>query len=232
MKKTIAVLSMSLAATLGLAACGNTVKAPSESQSASASTSGSVSVSASASDSASTVSTSSKAPGEHAPDDHAPDDHANSEDAAPESNEGDDSSSQTVKKNYESLKNGLEEAKKDPSTKKSTNTDGTVYSDPNGALSIVEAANGDYILIRNDGAWMRASLDGSLSTVDEHGTWSTINPNGDIVAVQEDGTASIFNSKTGASSTNYDSLELPKPPAPVGGYSTQPKEGVKPTNAA
>lgn len=118
------------------------------------------------------------------------------------------------KKNYESLKNGLEEAKKNPSTKKSTNTDGTVYSDPNSAISIVEAANGDYILIRNDGAWTRASLDGSLSTVDEDGTWGTINPNGDIVAVQEDGTASIFNSKTGASSTNYDSLELPKPPAP------------------
>lgn len=188
---------------------------------------GSISVSTSASDSASIASTSSEAPGEHAPDDHA-----NSEDAAPESNEGDDSSPQTVKKNYESLKNGLEEAKKDPSTKKSTNTDGTVYSDPNSAISIVEAANGDYILIRNDGAWMRASLDGSLSTVDEDGTWGTINPNGDIVAVQEDGTASIFNSKTGASSTNYDSLELPKPPAPVGDYSTQPKEGVKPTNVA
>lgn len=188
---------------------------------------GSVSVSTSASDSASTASTSSEAPGEHAPDNHA-----NSEDAAPESNEDDDSSPQTVKKNYESLKNGLEEAKKNPSTKKSANTDGTVYSDPNGAISIVEAANGDYILIRNDGAWTRASLDGSLSTVDEDGTWGTINPNGDIVAVQEDGTASIFNSKTGASSTNYDSLELPKPPATVGDYSTQPKEGVKPTNAS
>ena len=77
------------------------------------------------------MSTSSEAPGEHAPDYHA-----NSEDAAPESNEGDDSSPQTVKKDYESLKNGLEEAKKNPSTKKSTNTDGTVYSDPNGAISI------------------------------------------------------------------------------------------------
>ena len=160
---------------------------------------GSISVSTSASDSASIASTSSEAPGEHAPDDHA-----NSEDAAPESNEGDDSSPQTAKKNYESLKNGL----------------------------IVEAANGDYILIRNDGAWMRASLDGSLSTVDEDGTWGTSNPNGDIVAVQEDGTASIFNSKTGASSTNYDSQELPKPPATVGDYSTQPKEGVKPTNTS
>lgn len=103
---------------------------------------------------------------------------------------------------------------------------------PTAPSPLVEAANGDYILIRNDGAWMRASLDGSLSTVDEDGTWGTINPNGDIVAVQKDGTASIFNSKTGASSTNYDSLELPKPPAPVGDYSTQPKEGVKPTNAA
>ena len=78
---------------------------------------------------------------------------------------------------------------------------------------------------------MRASLDGSLSTVDEDGTWGTINPNGDIVARSGGQYRLSFQLKTGASSTDYGSWSS-QASGSRGDYSTQPKEGVKPTDNA
>jgi predicted transcriptional regulator len=106
-----------------------------------------------------------------------------------------------------------------------------VYTDTKEGASIVEAKNGDYILIKDDGGWIRVSPDGSLSSVSESGDWSVIKTNGDTIAVDENGEATITNVVTGEYSQDYKSLELPKPPAPVDGYSTAPKEGVKPTSA-
>ena len=39
-----------------------------------------------------------------------------------------------------------------------------------------------------------------------------------------------MNSATGQYSDDYKSLEVPKPPASVDGFTTAPKEGVKPTS--
>lgn len=52
---------------------------------------------------------------------------------------------------YEHYKETVEEAKKDHSTKRTTNTEGNVYADPDGSIAVVEAKNGSYISIENDG---------------------------------------------------------------------------------
>lgn len=65
------------------------------------------------------------------------------------------------KKRYDTYKESVEQAKKDPSIKKSTNADGTVYIDEKNGVSLVEAKNGDYIMINNDGGWLRVTPDGS-----------------------------------------------------------------------
>ncbi len=134
------------------------------------------------------------------------------------------------KKRYDTYKQSVEQAKKDPSAKKSTNADGTVYTDEKNGVSLVEAKNGDYIMIRNDGGWLRVSPDGSLSTVSGSGDWSVIKSSGETIVVEENGEATIMNSATGQHSDDYKSLEVPKPPASVDGFTTAPKEGVKPTS--
>lgn len=73
------------------------------------------------------------------------------------------------KKRYDTYKESVEQAKKDPSIKKSTNADGTVYIDEKNGVSLVEAKNGDYIMINNDGGWLRVTPDGSVSTVSGSG---------------------------------------------------------------
>lgn len=231
-KKSIAVLSLSLAATLGLAACSPTnIKAPAESQSASASASASATASASASATASaSVSSESKASASATGSASASSD-SSSDTKGTDSSSSDNTAVRIGKQRYNVFKKGAEQAKKDPNAKKSTNADGTVYTNTKEGASIVEAKNGDYILIRDDGGWIRVSPDGSLSSVSESGDWSVIKTNGDTIAVDENGEATITNVVTGEYSQDYKSLELPKPPAPVDGYSTAPKEGVKPTSA-
>jgi len=132
---------------------------------------------------------------------------------------------------YEHYKETVEEAKKDHSTKRTTNTEGNVYADPDGSIAVVEAKNGSYISIENDGSWVRVTPEGEVIAVTDKGGWAAVKPNGEVISVDENGAASIMNVKTSEVSGDYQSLELPKPPAPVGDLPA-PKNPVKPTSLA
>lgn len=229
MKKSMAVLSLSLAATFGLAACSSNAKAPAESQSASASASASSSASANASTSTATSASASANPN-------------SSSSSAKESGSQkgglsgassmptDPTDSSYGPKVYEHYKEIVEEAKKDYSTKRTTNTEGNVYADPDGSIAVVETQNGSYISIENDGSWVRVTPEGEVIAVTEKGGWAAVKPNGEIINVDENGAASIMNVKTSEISDDYQSVEVPKTPAPVGDFPA-PKKPVKPTSA-
>jgi predicted transcriptional regulator len=130
---------------------------------------------------------------------------------------------------YKRYKEIVEEAKKDHSTKRTTNTEGNVYAAPDGSIAVVEAKNGNYISIENDGSWVRVTPEGEVVAVDDKGAWIAVNPNGEITSVDENGATSMINIKTSEVSGDYQSLELPKIPAPVGDLPA-PKNPVKPTS--
>lgn len=132
---------------------------------------------------------------------------------------------------YAHYKEAVEEAKKDRSAKKTTNTEGNVYTAPDGSIAVVEAKNGNYISIEKDGSWVRATPEGEVAAVTDKGGWVAVKPNGEVISVDENGAASIMNVKTSEVSGDYQSLELPKPPAPVGDLPA-PKNPVKPTSLA
>lgn len=229
MKKSIAVLSLSLAGLLGLAACGSSPKNPDSSQSASSSASVSATASASANSSSSSSassestssSSSSSAKAESTSSSSAKSSTKGSETQASGSsanpalpNGASDSS--YGPKVYETYKEAVEEAKKDPSAKKTTNADGNVYAASDGSIAIVEAKNGNYIAVQNDGSWLRVTPEGEAVTVDAKGSWALFKTNGEVAHVDENGATSIVNIKTFEVSTDYQSLEVPKTPAPVG----------------
>ena len=213
MKKSIAVLSLSLAATFGLAACGGnsggSTSSPSASAGASASATASAPASASAKESESQKSGLSGA----------------------SSMPTDPTDSNYGPQLYAHYKEAVEEAKKDRSAKKTTNTEGNVYTAPDGSIAVVEAKNGNYISIEKDGSWVRVTPEGEVAAVTDKGGWVAVKPNGEVISVDENGAASIMNVKTSEVSGDYQSLELPKPPAPVGDLPA-PKNPVKPTSLA
>ncbi len=239
MKKTMAVLSLSLATALGLAACSSNAKAPAESQSSSASASASASVSASANAGSSSASSSASASASAPASANA----GSSSSSAKESESQksglsgasamptDPTDSNYGPQLYEYYKETVEEAKKDPSAKKTTNTEGNVYTASDGSIAVVEAQNGDYISIEKDGSWVRVTPEGEVAAVTDKGGWVAVKPNGEVISVDENGAASIMNVKTSEVSGDYQSLELPKPPAPVGDLPA-PKNPVKPTSLA
>lgn len=106
-----------------------------------------------------------------------------------------------------------------------------MYADPDGSIAVVEAKNGSYISIENDGSWVRVTPEGEVIAVTEKGAWIAVNPNGEITSVDENGATSMINIKTSEVSGDYQSLELPKTPAPVGDFPA-PKTPVKPTSMA
>ena len=160
MKKSIAVLSLGIAATLGLAACGETTQTTTTSN-GSASTRATASVSSSplaTSASSDSQPTSSEAPAkaeeEKTGADSPQEDSAKQQAAAEESSQPADSTFDGG--NQKSFKETIEEAKKSPAARKSTNADGTVYTSSLGdEIAIVEANNGDDIIIKKDGSWSR-----------------------------------------------------------------------------
>jgi len=233
-KKTMAVLSLSLAATFGLAACGgnsgtNSNSSASASASASA-TAGSSSASSSASASASASATASATAGSSsasAKESESQKSGLSGASAMPT----DPTDRNYGPQLYAHYKEADEEAKKDRSAKKTTNTEGNVYADPDGSIAVVEAKNGSYISIENDGSWVRVTPEGEVIAVTEKGGWAAVKPNGEIINVDENGAASIMNVKTSEISDDYQSLEVPKTPAPVGDFPA-PKTPVKPTSMA
>lgn len=244
MKKSIAVLSLSLAGLLGLAACGSSPKSPDSSQSASSSASASATASASANSSSSSSassestssSSSSSAKAESTSSSSAKSSTKGSETQASGSSANPalpngSSDSSYGPKVYETYKEAVEEAKKDPSAKKTTNADGNVYTASDGSIAIVEAKNGNYIAVQNDGSWLRVTPEGEAVTVDAKGSWGLFKTNGEVAHVDENGATSIVNIKTFEVSTDYQSLEVPKTPAPVGDFPA-PKTPVTPSSVA
>ncbi|MBS4946309.1 MAG: transcriptional regulator, partial [Rothia mucilaginosa] len=132
---------------------------------------------------------------------------------------------------YETYKEAVEEAKKDPSAKKTTNADGNVYTASDGSIAIVEAKNGNYIAVQNNGSWLRVTPEGEVVTVDAKGSWALFKTNGEVAHIDENGATSIVNIKTFEVSTDYQSLEVPKTPAPVGDFPA-PKTPVTPSSVA
>lgn len=243
-KKSIAILSLGLAATLGLVACGETTQTTitinqSASPSATASVSSSPRVSSSSSATASVSPESQmasneapvKAEEETAGADSTQD--ASDEKQVAEDEESKPTDSNSGAGNQKSFKETIEEAKKSPASKKSTNADGTVYTSSLGdEIAIVEANNGDDIIIKKDGSWGRVTPDGSIITVEADGSWHAIMAGGRLINVESDGMAQIIDFKNEVNEESYASLEVPQTPAPVEVLNITPKEPVKPTKRA
>lgn len=244
MKKSIAILSLGLAATLGLVACGETTQTTitinqSASPSATASVSSSPRVSSSSSATASVSPESQmasneapvKAEEETAGADSTQDTSAEKQAVAEEESQSAESTSDGAKE--KSFKETIEAAKKSPAARKSTNADGTVYTSSLGdEIAIVEANNGDDIIIKKDGSWGRVTPDGSIITVEADGSWHAIMAGGRLINVESDGMTQIIDFKNEVNEESYTSLEVPQTPASVEALNITPKEPVKPTKRA
>ena len=85
-----------------------------------------------------------------------------------------------------------------------------MYTASDGSVAVVEAKNGNYIAIKDDGSWLRVTPEGEVVTVDAKGSWGLIKTNGEVAHVDENGATSIVNIKTWETSS-----DLPAPKTPV-----------------
>ena len=225
MKKSIAVLSLSLAATFGLAACGGNSGGSTSSPSASAGASASATASAPASASAAaettkaetkttqgTISAPSALPSE----------------ASEALKKSEESNQQATSVLYRASKESLNEFKEDSSVKKAQTSDGTVYY--NDELAGFESKDGAIVSIQNNGVWTSIDSNGTTIVVSEDGSWIKTNPKDNLyTVVKADGTASVLNTKTFEKATDVSTIETPKAPGRIDGFSGTAKTPVKPT---
>ena len=227
MKKSIAVLSLTIAGALGLAACGGN-SGTNSSPSASASASASATASAPASTSAAaettkaetkttqgTISTPSALPSE----------------ATEALKKSEESNQQATSALYSASKESLNEFKEDPSVKKVQTSDGTVYY--NDEVAAFESKYGAIVIIKNTGAWSSFDSNGGTIVVDEDGSWIKTNPEDSLyTAVRADGAAAVLNTKTLEQATDLSTIDIPKAPDPIDGFSGTAKTPAKPTKVA
>ena len=226
MKKSIAVLSLTIAGALGLAACsGNSGTNSGTNSSASASASASATASAPASTSAAaettkaetkttqgTISTPSGLPSE----------------ATEALKKSEESNQQATSALYSASKESLNEFKEDPSVKKVQTSDGTVYY--NDEVAAFESKDGAIVIIKNTGAWSRFDSNGGTIVVEEDGSWIKTNPEDNLyTAVKADGAAAVLNTKTLEQTTDLSTIEIPKAPARIDGFRGTAKTPAKPT---
>ncbi|WP_455124159.1 preprotein translocase subunit SecD [Rothia mucilaginosa] len=226
MKKSIAVLSLTIAGALGLAACsGNSGTNSGTNSSASASASASATASAPASTSAAaettkaetkttqgTISTPSGLPSE----------------ATEALKKSEDSNQQETSAFYSAVKESLNEFKNESDVKKVQTSDGTVYY--NYEVAVFETKDGAIVIIKNTGAWSRFDSNGGTIVVEEDGSWIKTNPKDNLyTVVNADGTASVLNTKTFEKATDVSTIETPKAPGRIDGFSGTAKTPVKPT---
>ena len=224
MKKSIAVLSLGLAATLGLAACGETTQTTTISNE-SASTRATPSVAPSATASSESQPTSSEAPAKAEEEKTGADStqDTSAEKQAPAEEDSQPADSTFDGGNQKSFKETIEEAKKSPAARKSTNADGTVYTSSLGdEIAIVEANNGDDII----------TPEKSFIAVEADGSWHVITANGRLINVDADGLTKIIDFDHEVNEDSYASLDIPQTPAPVAALKVTPKEPAKPTKMA
>ena len=227
MKKSIAVLSLTIAGALGLAACGGNSGTNSNS-SASASASASATASAPASTSAAaettkaetkttqgTISAPSGLPSE----------------ATEALKKSEESNQQATSALYSASKESLNEFKEDPSVKKVQTSDGTVYY--NDEVAAFESKDGAIVIIKNTGAWSSFDSKGGTIVVDEDGSWIKTNPEDNLyTAVRADGAAAVMNTKTLEQATDLSTIDIPKAPARIDGFRGTAKTPAKPTKVA
>ena len=228
MKKSIAVLSLTIAGALGLAACGgNSGTNSNSSASASASASATASATASAPASTSAVAETTKAetkttqgtisaptnlPGE----------------ATEALKKSEDSNQQETSAFYSAVKESLNEFKNEAGVKKVQTSDGTVYY--NYEVAVFESKAGAIVIIKNTGAWSSFDSNGGTIVVDEDGSWIKVTPEDNLyTAVKADGAAAVLNTKTLEQTTDLSSIKIPKAPARIDGFRGTAKTPAKPT---
>ena len=224
MKKSIAVLSLTIAGALGLAACGgNSGTSSNSSASASASASATASAPASISAAAETTKAETKTTqGTISAPSGLPSEATEALKKSEESNQ------QATSALYSASKESLNEFKEDPSVKKVQTSDGTVYY--NDKLAAFESKDGAIVSIQNNGVWTSFDSNGTTIVVSEDGSWIKTNPKDNLyTVVKADGTASVLNTKTFEQATDVSTIETPKAPGRIDGFSGTAKTPVKPT---
>lgn len=232
MKKSIAVLSLSLASLLGLAACAPAVKAPVASRdSASASASASPSASPSAEDSQSA----SESPSASSESSSKPSPSASARETASSDSTTDvDRAAESRKiamdlyKAYARSVAAAERAR--TGIVKGENADGKTYTSERNKVTLVAGKDNEYVIrIKDDGSWSRARANGEAELVNPDGSWVRIKPDGERIEVKGSGTVYIYYHQGDVPKDLINTLETPKLPAPVEGGVGVPKEPVKPT---
>ena len=234
MKKSIAVLSLTIAGALGLAACGgNSGTNSNSSASASASASATASAPASTSAAATSKSTTSAAAettkaetkttqGTISAPTNLP------SEATEALKKSEDSNQQETSAFYSAIKESLNEFKNEAGVKKVQTSDGTVYY--NDEVAVFESKDGAIVIIKNTGAWSSFDSNGGTIVVDEDGSWIKVTPEDNLyTAVRADGAAAVLNTKTLEQTTDLSSIEIPKAPARIDGFKGTAKAPVKPT---
>lgn len=228
MKKSIAVLSLTIAGTLGLAACGGNSGTNSNSTaSASASASATASATASAPASTSAAAETTKAETKTTQGTISAPSGLPSE-AAEALQKGQEAAQQGASAGYTASKKALEQLKEQSGVKKAQTSDGTVYY--TNELAAFEAKDGAIVSIQNNGVWTSIDSNGTTIVVKEDGSWIKTNPKDNLyTVVKADGTASVLNTKTFEQATDVSTIETPKAPGRIDGFSGTAKTPVKPT---
>ena len=227
MKKSIAVLSLTISGALGLAACGgNSGTSSNSSASASASASSTASAPASISAAAETTKAETKTTqGTISAPSGLPSEATEALKKSEESNQ------QATSALYSASKESLNEFKEDPSVKKVQTSDGTVYY--NDEVAAFESKDGAIVIIKNTGAWSSFDSNGGTIVVDEDGSWIKTNPEDNLyTAVRADGAAAVMNTKTLEQATDLSTIDIPKAPARIDGFRGTAKTPAKPTKVA
>ena len=218
MKKSIAVLTLTIAGALGLVACGGN-SGTNSSPSASASASASASTSAAAETTKAeikttqgTISAPSALPSE----------------ASDALKKGQESAQQATATLYSVIKESLNEFKNESDVKKVQISDGAVYY--NDEVAAFESKDGTIVIIKNTGAWSSFDSNGGTIVVDEDSSWIKTNPEDNLyTAVRADGTAAVLNTKTLEQTTDLSTIDIPKAPARIDGFRGTAKTPAKPT---
>ena len=236
MKKSIAVLSLTIAGALGLAACGGNSGGSTSSPSASAGASASATASAPAS-TTSAVATSASTTSAAAETTKAETKTTQGTISAPSAlpseasealKKSEESNQQATSALYRASKESLNEFKEDSSVKKAQTSDGTVYYTDK--FAAFESKDGAIISIQNNGVWTSMDSNGTTIVVKEDGSWIKTNPKDNLyTVVNADGTASVLNTKTFEQATDVSTIETPKAPGRIDGFSGTAKTPVKPT---
>ena len=227
MKKSIAILSLTIAGALGLAACGgNSGTNSSPSASASASASATASAPASTSVAAETTMADTKtSQGTISAPSNLPTEATEALKKSEESNQ------QATSAFYSAVKESLNEFKNEAGVKKVQTSDGTVYY--NDEVAVFESKGGAIVIIKNTGAWSSFDSNGGTIVVDEDGSWIKTNPEDSLyTAVRADGAAAVLNTKTLEQATDLSTIDIPKAPGPVDGFRGTAKTPAKPTKVA